>query len=229
MPRALRNSSMTTAFSSSDWPATAARSRPPYLSIVTTNPPSGAMPSGDELSAWLQAVAAHQDRQAFAAVFKHFAPRVKAYLMRLGSPESLAEELMQETMVSVWRKAALYDAAHAGVSTWIFTIARNLRVDQLRRKGQALGADTGESDADVLEDTAPQPDEQLSIREREARLRDALRQLSQEQAHILRLSFFEEHPHARIARELGIPLGTVKSRVRLAIHHLRRLLGALEP
>ena len=187
------------------------------------------MPSGGELSAWLQAVAENQDRQAFAAVFRHFAPRVKAYLMRLGSSEALAEELMQEAMVSVWRKAALYDAGHAGVSTWIFTIARNLRVDQLRRKGQLLTVEGDDHDSDALVDGAPQPDEQLSIREREARLREALRQLSQEQAHILRLSFFEEHPHARIAQELGIPLGTVKSRVRLAIHHLRRLLGALEP
>lgn len=187
------------------------------------------MPSSDELTAWIQAVAAHQDRQAFAAVFKHFAPRVKAYLMRLGSSEGLAEDLAQETMVSVWRKAALYDASHAGVSTWIFTIARNLRVDQLRRKSHAIVAEAGDCETEPLQDTAPQPDEQLSIRERELRVRDAMRQLSQDQAHILRLSFFEEHPHARIAEELGIPLGTVKSRVRLAVNHLRRLLGALEP
>ncbi|WP_311224033.1 MULTISPECIES: sigma-70 family RNA polymerase sigma factor [unclassified Acidovorax] len=196
---------------------------------MTTHPPSGSMPNSDELSAWIQAVAARQDRQAFAAVFKHFAPRVKAYLMRLGSPEGLAEDLAQETMVSVWRKAALYDARHAGVSTWIFTIARNLRVDQLRRKSHTIVAEAGDCETEPLQDTAPQPDEQLSIQERELRVREAMRQLSQDQAHILRLSFFEEHPHARIAEELGIPLGTVKSRVRLAVNHLRRLLGALEP
>ncbi len=220
---------MTTVPQPSEWPAQAARSRPPYLSIVTTQQPRGAPPNGDELSSWLQAVAARQDRQAFAAVFKHFAPRVKAYLMRLGTSEALAEDLVQETMVSVWRKAVLYDPSHAGVSTWIFTIARNLRVDHLRRKGLAIGADADEGEAEALRDESPQPDELLSTREREVRVREAMRQLSDEQAKIVRLSFFEEHPHARIAEELGIPLGTVKSRVRLAVNHLRRLLGALEP
>lgn len=188
------------------------------------------MPNGDEWSVWLQAVAARQDRQAFAAIFKHFAPRVKSYLMRLGTSEALAEELVQETMVSVWRKAALYDSGHAGVSTWIFTIARNLRVDHLRRKGHAIVSDADDGETDTLQDDEDlRPDELFSARQREVRVREAMRHLSEEQAHIVRLSFFEEHPHARIAQELGIPLGTVKSRVRLAVNHLRRLLGALEP
>ena len=187
------------------------------------------MATSEELSEMLQAVARTGDRQAFAVLFRHFAPRVKAYLMRGGSAEGLAEELAQETMVSVWRKAAMFDPAQAGVSTWIFTIARNLRVDHFRRQGGATFVDGEDNDGSESPDTAPALDEQLRARRRERGLREAFARLSAEQAQVLHLSFYEEQPHARIAQYLGIPLGTVKSRVRLAVNHLRRLLDELEP
>ncbi|WP_077001129.1 sigma-70 family RNA polymerase sigma factor [Variovorax sp. KK3] len=199
----------------------------PWLSIVTKEQPRGFVPSSEELNTWLRAVALAADRQAFAALFKHFAPRVKAYLMLRGASEPLAEELTQEAMVSVWRKAATFDPARAGASTWIFTIARNLRVDHLRRQGNHLLSDDDEQASQML-DPLPALDDQVLAREREARVRKAMSRLSEEQAQILRLSFFEEHPHAQIAQELGLPLGTVKSRARLAISHLRRLLEGLE-
>ena len=187
------------------------------------------MPSSEELSELVHAVAARGDRQAFAALFKHFAPRVKSYLMRAGSSEGQAEDLVQETMISVWRKAALFDARQAGVSTWIFTIARNLRVDQFRRQGSGLlDGDAGELEAE-LADGAPPPDEQALVLQRERGVRRAMQQLSTEQVQVLQLSFFEEHSHARIAQDLGLPLGTVKSRVRLAVAHMRRLLDGFEP
>ena len=185
------------------------------------------MPTSEELNRLAQAVAQSADRQAFAALFKHFAPRVKTYLVRLGTADGLAEELTQEAMVSVWRKAATFDAERASVSTWIFTIARNLRVDHFRRMGnRTVEADA--PDGDELPDTQPQPDELLLTHQREASLRQAMDRLPAEQLRVLRLSFYEEQPHAQIARELGIPLGTVKSRVRLAVLHLRRLLDGLE-
>lgn len=180
------------------------------------------------MSALVQAVASQGDRQAFAALFKHFAPRVKAYLMRLGTPESVAEDLAQEALVSVWRKAHLFDPAHAGVSTWVFTIARNLRVDYFRRRSN-LALEQDEGQGEQIPDTAPAPDEHCYAAQQESEVRRALQQLSPDQAQVLQLSFFEEHPHARIAQDLGIPLGTVKSRVRLAMNHLRRMLGHLEP
>ncbi|VTU22266.1 Sigma-K factor [Variovorax sp. PBS-H4] len=186
------------------------------------------MPTPEELNALFRAVALAGDRQAFAALFKHFAPRVKAYLMLCGTGEAVAEELTQETMVSLWRKAALFDPDRAGLSTWIFAIARNLRVDHLRRAGNRTVADEDDQ-ASQIPDPLPALDEQVLARQRESRVRAAMSRLSQDQAHILRLSFFEEHPHARIAEELGLPLGTVKSRVRLAVSHLRRLLEGLEP
>ncbi len=185
------------------------------------------MPSSEDLNRWAQAVALDGDRQAFAALYKHFAPRVKAYLVRLGTADGLAEELTQEAMVSIWRKADQFDTSRASASTWVFTIARNLRVDHFRRLGnrapQADGIDGNE--ADDLPDTQPLPEDQLDIRQQEDGVRKAMKQLSPEQALVLRMSFFEETPHARIATELGIPLGTVKSRLRLAVGHLRRLVA----
>jgi RNA polymerase sigma factor (sigma-70 family) len=220
------------------WPL---RRRASILSVVNLHQGRGSMPTSDELSELVKAVAATGDRQAFAVLFKHFAPRIKAFLARAGSPDNLAEELAQETMVCVWRKAAQFDADRARVSTWIFTIARNLRVDHHRRRGES-GADlawSSEGSAEErddaysreeqLPDPAASPDEQLATVRREMVVRQALNRLSQDHVTILRLSFFEDRPHSQIARELGIPLGTVKSRIRLAVNHLRRLLDGHEP
>lgn len=170
------------------------------------------------------AVAVACDRSAFAALFAHFAPRVKSYMMRAGLEDSPAEELAQETMLTMWRKASTFDPARAGVSTWIFTIARNKRIDRLRR-AQARPDD-------VLIDPSDEPDEPLSgeeiaiATEREHHVRAALNALSGEQSTIVRLSYFADKPHAEIALELGIPLGTVKSRIRLALVRLRALLDS---
>lgn len=223
---------MNTARHPAAFPAPARRTlRAPWLSLVRLHHSRSEMPTSDELNEWALAIARSGDRQAFAALFKHFAPRVKSYLMRLGTSDSLAEELAQEAMVNVWRKAEGFDASRASVSTWIFTIARNLRVDHFRRQGNRLSeghvSDIG--DEVELADTLPALDEQLLARQREAGVREAMTRLAPDQLQVLRMSFYEEQPHARIAQELGIPLGTVKSRVRLAMHHLRRLLDGLEP
>ena len=206
------------------------------LSLVSAQQGWTAMPTPDELTELARAVAATGDRSAFAALFKHFAPRVKAYLMRSGLVAEQAEELAQETLVNVWRKAASFDPARAQLSTWIFTIARNLRVDHLRRPREVSAADAGDADSDDdfdllarLVDEAPAPDERLDAARRDDAVRQALRRLAPEQLRILQLSFYDEQPHARIADELNVPLGTVKSRIRLAVTHLRRLLQGIEP
>ena len=185
------------------------------------------MPTSDELTELMRAVATQRDRPAFALLFKHFAPRLKTYLVRGGSSQSEAEDFAQEAMVSVWRKAASFDPERAQVSTWIFTIARNLRIDRQRRAAHAQEVVDDEA-LDAAVDTAATPDEHLATLRRASDIHHALAQLTPEQALIVRFSFFDEHPHARIASELQIPLGTVKSRIRLAVSHLRRLLGPLE-
>jgi len=194
------------------------------------------MPSGEEMIELVRAVAQAGDRSAFAVLFKHFAPRIKAYLIRAGAASELAEELAQETMVTVWRKASSFDPARAQLSTWVFTIARNLRVDALRRRHderpyEGMHAETN-PDEELLAHAvldAPAPDEQLAVARREAAVRLAIRQLTPEQVQIVWMSFYDEQSHARIARELNLPLGTVKSRIRLAVGHLHRLLKGAEP
>ncbi|CAN5805736.1 sigma-70 family RNA polymerase sigma factor [soil metagenome] len=185
------------------------------------------MPTSEELNNLAKAMAADGDRAAFVILFKHFAPRVKSYLMRSGSPDGQAEELSQETMVLMWRKSAQFDPAKASVSTWIFTIARNLRIDSHRRRG-GLVIDSEPDEGHEMADTAATPEEQVLAGERERGVRLAMARLPVEQARILQLSFFEEHPHSRIAQDLCLPLGTVKSRIRLAMNQLRRMLDGLE-
>lgn len=204
-----------------------ARGRPAAAGISLPAPgrPEAA-PHADELCRLMKAVATERDGRAFATLFNYFAPRVKALVMRSGENDELAEEVTQETMLAVWRNASSYDPARAGVSTWIFTIARNRHIDRRRRERVRAGG--GVFDASD-EPAAPHSGEDVVMAtEREQRLGAALGTLSQEQATIVRLSFFAEKPHAEIARELGIPLGTVKSRARLALNRLRALLDGAE-
>ena len=179
----------------------------------------------DPWAARIAAVAERQDRAAFAELFGHFAPRVKAYLKKQGAADSQAEEIAQETMLTIWRKAELYDAAAASVATWTFTIARNLRIDAGRRERRGGAIRVWDVDAEFEVDDAPLADTKLAAAQSEARVRAALKSLSSEQLKVIRMSFFEDRPHGEIARTLQIPLGTVKSRLRLAMDRLRGLLG----
>ncbi|NMN72588.1 MULTISPECIES: sigma-70 family RNA polymerase sigma factor [unclassified Rhizobium] len=175
-------------------------------------------PSPDALAEMMVQIAQDRDRQAFARLFRHFGPKLKTFFLRWTPSSGMAEELMQETMLTVWRKASYFDPARAGVATWIFTIARNMRIDHVRRQRNpsALPPDP--------ENTPETLEEGLIGAERDALVRRALTTLSPEQQTIIRLSYFNEKSQAEIADELGIPLGTVKSRTRLAMNRLRALL-----
>jgi RNA polymerase sigma-70 factor, ECF subfamily len=180
-------------------------------------------PTPEDYAALLQAIARLRDRAAFAALFRIFAPRVKAWMIRGGATDTVAEELAQETMLAVWQKADQFDPRRAGVSTWIFTIARNQRIDALRRErhpGTLL------PDPDDMAGPVP-PEGVVATAEQEARIRAALAGLPAEQAAVIRMAYFEDKVHAEIEQELRIPLGTVKSRLRLAIGRLRAALGDL--
>ena len=180
---------------------------------------------GEAAAGWIAAIAQRQDRAAFASLFDFYAPRIKTMLTRLGAAADTAEDVAQETLLTVWRKAAQFDPARASAAAWIYTIARNLRVDRLRGDNRARLYASYE----MVEPEVPDgPDSALNAAERDERVRAALKELSQEQARVLQLSFFEDRAHGDIAALLGLPLGTVKSRVRLAMARLRQLLGDLQ-
>jgi RNA polymerase sigma-70 factor (ECF subfamily) len=178
----------------------------------------------DDFGAMLVRVASTRDRAAFAVVFDHFAPRVKSFMMRKGANAELAEDLVQETMIAVWSKAALFVPERGSASTWIFTIARNLRIDRLRRESSVYFTDLENFDAPS--DEAPD-DEVLNRSQEDAHVARALAQIPPEQRELLILSYVEDVPQSMIAERLKLPLGTVKSRMRLAYRRMRKLLEAV--
>lgn len=179
------------------------------------NPAGPADPTPLELMA---AVAERRDRKAFTQLFWLYAPKIKSYLRRGGIEDTVAEELAQEVMLAVWQNAARFDPTRASPSAWIYAIARNRRIDQQRRSGRAADLATLAFDTN---DSAPATDGVVEARQRHSFLETALATLPDEQAEVLRLAFFEDKSHSSIASERSLPLGTVKSRVRLALRHLR--------
>lgn len=168
-------------------------------------------------------VASRQDREAFKRLFEHFAPRIKGLMQKAGCSPDEAEEIAQNAMIAVWRKASLFDPATAGAAAWIFTIARNLRIDLFRRRARAGRLEDVSELPDAPDPTEP-ADAVISRAQDAARIESAIKQLSAEQIAVVRLSFIEEKAHPEIASQLGIPLGTVKSRIRLAMNRLRDIL-----
>lgn len=189
-----------------------ARQAAPHLNVI-----DGAGGNPAHFRALLLAVAERQDRDAFAQLFDYFAPRIKSFLMKGGASPDQADELAQETMITVWQKADSFDPAKASASTWIFTIARNKRIDAIRKTPRP------EVNADDIElpDDAPSASDAIARGEEEGIMADAINALPREQADLLYKSFFEDKTHADIAKETNLPLGTVKSRIRLALDRLR--------
>lgn len=165
-------------------------------------------------------VAREADEVAFAALFAHFAPRIKAFLMKSGAPAALAEDCAQDVMATVWRKSAMFDPARASAATWIFTIARNRRIDILRRDARA-------EPEDLPWGPEPEPDaaDALALQQETNRLGVALASLPLAQRELIERAYFSDQSHGEIARITGLPLGTIKSRIRLALEKLRQAMS----
>lgn len=177
-----------------------------------------------EWAALMVAVAQRRDRDAFTQLFDYFVPRLEAYLIRLGSDRSMAEEVSQDVMTTLWRKAHLFDPDKSSVGTWLYRIARNRRIDALRRDRLDY-RDPMDSAFDTMADTL-EMDSAVDTQRREDILRGAIKELPQEQLSLVRLAFYESLSHSAIAERTGLPLGTVKSRIRLGFTRLRRALEA---
>jgi RNA polymerase sigma-70 factor (ECF subfamily) len=173
----------------------------------------------------LRRIAERSDPAAFRELYEAYGPRVKAYMMRKGADAGTAEDLAQETLLTVWRKAALYADDKGSMTTWVFAIARNLRIDRLRREvpWQELPEERMAQASDE-----PLPDEAMAEKERQQRVQAALAALPSEQKEVVALAYVEGLSHTEIAERLGMPLGTVKSRMRIAYQKIRQTLESLE-
>jgi RNA polymerase sigma-70 factor (ECF subfamily) len=172
--------------------------------------------------AWVTQVAAvrdAKDKAAFAELFAYFAPRVKSFLMKSGASPDLAEECAQEVMVTLWNKAHLFDPTKASVSTWIFTIARNRRIDILRKQKRPEPEDLPWGP-----EAEPEQADAMGLQQETEQLGLALAALPAEQRKLIERAYFGELSHSEIAAETGLPLGTIKSRIRLALERLRHTM-----
>lgn len=196
--------------------------------MVVAMPPAAAEPrtelDREALADLVEAIALRADKAAFAQLFRVFAPKIKGYLVKLGAGAQ-AEELTQEVMLTVWRKASTFDRRQASVSTWLFTIARNRRIDVIRKERRP---ELDPEDPMLVPEAPASPDEQLQARDREARVAEAIKMLPPEQAELLRQAFYLAKSHSEIAAEMKLPLGTVKSRLRLAFGRMRKVLEGEE-
>src|SRR6056297_467901 len=220
------------------------RKRNMYTEVDTLDSPNFGMPPGHHSGArpdavrrrkcatqmtqsadtidWAQIIARvrdDKDKQAFAILFEHFAPRVKAFLMRSGADPSMAEECAQEVMATLWQKAHLFDPARASASTWIFTIARNRRIDAIRKQKRP-------DPEDLPWGPEEEPDQAdiLVLQQESEKLGEAIASLPDKQKELIEKAYFGDLSHSEIAAETGLPLGTIKSRIRLALDRLRHAM-----
>nr|WP_242651037.1 sigma-70 family RNA polymerase sigma factor [Yoonia tamlensis] len=168
------------------------------------------------------AVRNNRDRNAFAQLFDHFAPRLKGFIMRSGTSSGQAEEIVQDVMLTLWRKADQFDPERAQVSAWVYQIARNRQIDVIRKENRPVPEE-------LSQDTDQEPDasQVLAIEQEAGQLKDAIARLKPDQREIIEKAYLGELTHQQISTQTGLPLGTIKSRIRLGLERLRHELKEL--
>ena len=205
-----------------------AKLSPSYYGKAQVNSRSGKMSSMNssveaqevDWAALVRKVHLDQDRAAFAALFRHFAPRVKAFLLKSGAGETVAAECTQEVMATLWQKAHLLDPTRASVATWVYTIARNRKIDTLRRQRRPEPEDLPWGP-----EAEPDQADAMTLRQENEKLAEAVAKLPEKQRKLIEKAYFGDLSHSEIAAETGLPLGTIKSRIRLALERLRHAMG----
>ena len=177
------------------------------------------LPSVEDWTGHMRLIRDNQDEVAFAELFRHFAPRVKAFLLKSGTEPTLAEECTQEALATVWNKAHLFDPTRASVATWIFTITRNRKIDALRKQRRPEPEDLAWGPQEE-----PDQSDVIAMTQETKKLGDALTALPSKQRLLIEKAYFGELSHSEIAIETGLPLGTIKSRIRLALERLRHAM-----
>ena len=175
----------------------------------------------DDLTLCVELIGKNQDKIAFNSIFKYFAPRLKSFLVKAGSTDTQAEEVIQEVMIAVWTKSSTYDSNKSSVSTWIYTIARNKRIDKIRKEKRHYLSESDEGLEIPVDSTQ---EKEIFTAQVSSSLKKYMSNLPEEQSKLLKLSYFYNKTHADISAELKIPLGTVKSRIRLALTKMRHLV-----
>lgn len=171
---------------------------------------------------WMLAVRDHRDRKAFAALFDHYAPRLKGFIMRSGTPGGQAEEIVQDVMLTVWRKAALFDPQRAQVSAWIYQITRNRQIDVIRKERRPIPDELTQE-----QDDGPDPGQIMALEQEAEKLKQAMARLKPDQREILEKAYLGELTHQEISTQTGLPLGTIKSRIRLGLERLKHELKGM--
>ncbi|UJM90514.1 sigma-70 family RNA polymerase sigma factor [Rhodanobacter denitrificans] len=187
-------------------------------------PASNAAPDAHDWSLLMAAVSTQRDRASFMRIYDHFAPRLQRYLRNLGVAESTADELVQEALLTLWRKAALFDPARASLGTWLYRVARNLYIDQVRREPHWLPIQEGLDRLDHLESARLDSQPELSFDQ--DLLKQAIDRLPPVQAKLVRMCYLESKSHSEISSELAMPLGSVKSSLRRAFAKLQGSMRA---
>ena len=203
--------------------AAEARSTPEDLMVAKGTHPGAPRSKAAEFAECISEIANYRSVTAFDVLFRYFAPRIKSYCLRLGADPAGAEEITQEAMVSIWRNAALFNPSKASPSTWIFTIARNLSIDRFRKSRRP---EFDPADPALIPEDQQTPDRLIEKIEMEENIRKIMDSLSSNERNVLMISFYENLSHGEISRQLNLPLGTVKSRIRLAFAKIRSTLDA---
>ena len=175
----------------------------------------------NELSSSIELIGKNQDKSAFSNIFRYFAPRLKSFLVKAGSTDMQAEEVIQEVMIAIWTKSSTYDSSKSSVSTWVYTIARNKRIDKIRKEKRHYLSESDEGLEIPVDSTQ---EREIFSAQISNSLKKYMSNLPEEQSRLLKLSYFYNKTHADISEELKIPLGTVKSRIRLALTKMRHLV-----